>query len=242
MTEAPAPEAETPSAEDIAAAEARLLKRKTWLARLAILVALGALGYGAYYLLWGRNHVSTDNAYVNAEMAQVTPLLASSAIAVHVKDTQFVRKGDVLVELDPANARVALAAAEADLAAARRRFRQALATTGALSAQVSARGADIARADAQVAAARADAEKARIDLQRREGLAGTGAISGEELTAARRGHAAAQAALTAAQATLAQARSGERAAAGERGARFNRGNRSRRARRQGAGGSRPARS
>lgn len=146
--------AATPETADSARDAARSLARKTWLARLAIAVVTIAAAVGIWYLIFARNYANTDNAYVNAEMAQITPLVSTSAVAVHVKDTQFVRRGTVLVEQDTANLRIALAAAEADLAAARRRFRQALATTGALSAQVSARGADIARAEAQLAAAR----------------------------------------------------------------------------------------
>lgn len=210
------PAAETaPETADSERDAARSLARKTWLVRLAIAVVTIAAAVGIWYLIFARNYANTDNAYVNAEMAQITPLVSTSAVAVHVKDTQFVRRGTVLVKQDTANLRIALAAAEADLAAARRRFRQAMATTGALSAQVSVRAADIARAEAQLAAARADADKARADLSRRESLSGSGAISAEELTAARRADAAARAALAAAAAAVAQARSGERAAAGE---------------------------
>ena len=40
--------------------------RRKWLIRLGLLVLVVALLWGAWYLLFGRNHVSTDNAYVNA--------------------------------------------------------------------------------------------------------------------------------------------------------------------------------
>ncbi|MDE2620453.1 MAG: HlyD family efflux transporter periplasmic adaptor subunit [Sphingomonadales bacterium] len=201
-------------AEDAARAR-RMAARKTWLTRLALFVVVAGVVWIGWYLLVGRNHISTDNAYVSAEMAQVTPLISAQVVEVRVKDTQAVRRGDVLVVLDATNARIAVAQAEADLAAARRRFRQAAATSGALDAQVAAGGAEIARAEAQLAAAEADLVKARTDLQRRESLAGTGAVSGEELTAVRRGFAAAQAAATSARAAVQQARSGKAAAAGQ---------------------------
>jgi membrane fusion protein (multidrug efflux system) len=148
-------------------------------------------------------------------VAQVTPLLAAQAVEVRVSDTQAVRKGDVLVVLDATNARIALAQAEADLAAARRRFRQTRATSGALSAQVAANGADITRAQAQLSAASADLAKADIDLQRRQALQGSGAVSGEELTSARRAQQAAQAAVAQARAMVAQAQAGRSAAQGQ---------------------------
>jgi len=202
--------------EDVAAEQGvRNATRKRWLIRLGIAVAVIALVYALWYFLVGRNAVGTDNAYVNAEVAQVTPLLSAQAIEVRVKDTQAVKRGDVLVVLDPANARIAIAQAEADLAEARRKFRQTVATNTSLSAQVQARGADIAAARAQVAGAQAQYDKTRIDLQRRQALAGAGAVSGEELTSARQANDAARAQLAAAQAAIAQAESTRRSAEGQ---------------------------
>ncbi|AMK22182.1 MULTISPECIES: EmrA/EmrK family multidrug efflux transporter periplasmic adaptor subunit [unclassified Sphingobium] len=189
--------------------------RRKWLVRLALVVLVVGAAYAIWYLLIGRNHVSTDNAYVNAEVAQVTPLISAQAVEVLVTDTQAVKRGDILVKLDPTNARIAMAQAEADLAEARRKFRQTVATSGALAAQVEARGADINQARAQLATAQADFDKARIDLRRREALAPNGAVSGEELTSARKGYAAAQAALDLARAGVATAEATRGAASGQ---------------------------
>ena len=193
----------------------RIAARKTWLTRVAIGIAVLGLAWLAYWFLIGRNAVSTDNAYVNAEIAQVTPLTSAAVLSVNVKDTQAVKRGTVLVILDDSNARIALAQAQADLAEARRRFRQAQATSSALSAQVGARAADINAARAQLAAAQADLAKSRTDLSRRESVAGTGAVSGEELTSARRALAAAQANVAAAQAAVGQAQATRSAASGQ---------------------------
>jgi len=189
--------------------------RAKWLRRLAIAVALAALAWGLYYLLIGRNYTSTDNAYVNAEMAQVTPQISATVLEVKVKDTQAVKRGDVLIQLDPETPRILVAQAEADLAAARRRFRQTVSTGSALAATVLARGADIAQSQAQVTAAQADFDAARIDYERRQRLAQSGAVSGEELTNARKALAGARAALARAQAGVAQARSTQVSAQGE---------------------------
>jgi len=203
-------------ADDAAEAAAqRKAIRKKWLVRLALAVLILGAAYALWYLLIGRNHVSTDNAYVNADVAQVTPLISAQATEVLVTDTQAVRRGDILVKLDPTNARIAIAQAEADLAEASRRFRQAVATSGSLAAQVEARGADINQARAQLASAQADFDKARIDLRRREALAPNGAVSGEELTSARKGYAAAQAALDLAKAGVATAEATRGAASGQ---------------------------
>jgi len=202
-------------AEDAAAKEQRTANRKKWLIRLALLVGVIALLWLAYYLLVARNYVSTDNAYVNAESAQITPLLSAQAIEVNVSDTNAVKRGDILVRLDPANAKIGVAQAEADLAEARRKFRQTRATSTSLSAQVKARGADIAQMRAQLTTAQSDFEKARIDLDRRLKLKASGAVSGDEITTATNAFNAARAALARAQASVAQSESTRSAAEGE---------------------------
>lgn len=200
---------------DASPAERMKRQRRTWLKRLAIAVVVAAAVWAGWYFLFESDRVSTDNAYVNAEMAQVTPLIAGTAIEVRVKDTQTVKRGDLLVRLDPTNARIALAQAEAELADARRRYRQTFATGSALSARVSAGGAGVAQAQAQLGAAQADYEKARIDLQRRQSLAASGGVSGEELTSAREAFAAARARVAGARAAIGGAQSQREAARGE---------------------------
>lgn len=123
-----------------------------------------------------------------------------------VTDTQTVKAGDVLVRIDPTDAKLALAQAEAEYQRAIRRVKGYVATDGSLAAQITAREADERRAAAQLAAAEADFKRARIDLTRREALQGSGSVSGEELTRAQNAFAAAQANLSAAQAAAAQAR------------------------------------
>ncbi len=190
-------------------------KRRLWLTRLAMVIAAAAVIYLAWYLLFGRNHVSTDNAYVSAELAQVTPQISAKVLEVRVKDTQHVSRSEVLVVLDPSAARIAVAEANAQLAEARRRFRQSVANTGSLSARIASRSAEIASAQAQLGAAQAEFEKARIDLRRREALAGSGAVSGEELTSARRALANAQAALVTARSGIALAQANRTSAQGD---------------------------
>jgi len=134
---------------------------------------------------------------------------------VHVANTQMVHRGDVLVVIDPTDARIALASAEAALASAVRHVRQTQATGEALGATVDQRVADIARTRAQVAIAEADLARAKIDRDRREALAGEGGVSGEELTTARNAYAAAEGNLTGARAALAAAEAARSTAHGQ---------------------------
>jgi membrane fusion protein (multidrug efflux system) len=176
--------------------------------RVKVLLALAAAKVvigGGWYLLHDTSHVSTDNAYVQADSAQVTPLVSAAVIDAPVVNTQVVRKGQILLRLDDSDARLALARAEADYAKARRQFSQTAANSGSLAAQVDARDADIGQARAQLASAEASFGKARIDLGRRSELAGSGAVSGEELTNAKNAYATAQANLALARSAVATA-------------------------------------
>lgn len=193
---------------------AREQRRNKLLAGLAGVVVIAGAAAGAYWWLHASHFVSTDNAYAAAEVAQVTPSIGGTVLEVLVKDTQAVKKGDVLVRIDPTDARLALTQAEAELARATRRVKGYVANDGGLKAQVTAREADEQRAAAQRLAAQADMERATIDLQRREALAQSGSVSGEELTQARNAFAAAKAQLASAVAAQAQAKANREAAIG----------------------------
>ena len=180
--------------------------RKKLLVRLGGAVGTAAVATAAYWFLYGSHFVSTDNAYAAVEVAQVTPSVGGTVSEVLVTDTQAVKKGDVLVSIDPTDATLALAQADADLARAVRRVKGYVANDGSLAAQIAAREADEKRAAAALSAAEADFERAKIDLTRREALSSSGSVSGDELTRARNAFAGAQANLDAARASAAQAR------------------------------------
>ena len=173
-----------------------------------------AVVWGAGQLLLGGSHVSTDNAYVGAETAVVTPQVAAAVVSVPVHETQQVKAGDVLVRLDDSDARLAVARAQAELGQAQRKVRGYFANEQALGGQIAARDADIGRADAQVASAEADLDRAKVELGRRQAMAASGAVSGDELTAAQNSFATARAALDAARAGKLQAAAQRTAAAG----------------------------
>ena len=186
--------------------------RKRLFAMLGLGLVAAVILYGLYYFLVASHFVSTDDAYVGADVAQVTPLVSGPVKAVHVEDTQAVKAGDVLVEIDPADASLAVARADAEYQRAVRTVNGDLATQDALAAQVGARGADIGRAKANVEAAKAEVAKAKVDYDRRQALAASGAVSGDELTAAKTALTNAEAAEGGAEAALGQAIAAQRAA------------------------------
>jgi len=186
-------------------------KRKKFLGFFALILLIAAILY-AIWALFLNNSVSTDNAYVDAETAQITSMVSGQVAQVVVKDTQTVHRGDVLVRIDDRDAKIALAQAEAELAKAKRQYKQTAANSSSLNSQVVVRADEINSAKAQVAQAQADYDKAGLELNRRAQLAASGAVSKEELTKAQSAVETAKAGLELAKAGLAQASSSRKAA------------------------------
>lgn len=167
-------------------------KRRRVLLTIGSIFVLAGLGFGLYWLLISRFYEDTDNAYVQGNVVQITPQIAGTVLKIYADDTDFVKAGQPLVALDPADAQVAVAQAEAQLAQTVREVRTLYANMGQAEAGLSQRQADLA--------------KAEDDLARRKKLAGTGAVSGEELRHAESAVTAARAAVDAAKEQLASGR------------------------------------
>ena len=179
-------------------------KRNKLLLALGAVVLLSGGATAAWWELHGSRYVTTDNAYTATEIATVTPAISGIVAEVLVQDTQSVKAGDLLVRIDPADTRLAVARAEADLAQVRRQVAGYFANDATLAAQVAAADAAEKTARAQLSGAESDFERARIDVERRRALVKSGSISGDELTRAENAFASARAALTAANAATSQ--------------------------------------
>ncbi len=161
-------------------------KKRRWAFRILIaVVVLGAVGWGLWYWLEGRWYVTTDDAYVDGNVVQITPQTAGTVISIAVDDGSYVEEGQTLVKLDSADADVALVQAKANLANTVRKVRGLFSSVGG--------------AQAQVAAGKVALDRARSDYKRRKDLAASGAISAEELAHARDALAAAETGLTTSQ-------------------------------------------
>ncbi|HXQ15659.1 MAG TPA: efflux RND transporter periplasmic adaptor subunit [Caulobacteraceae bacterium] len=170
-------------------------RRKQLFLAFAGAAAIAAAGAVTYNIVVGGKHVETDNAYVDADTAQVTSLTAGPVAQVRVVDTQAVKRGDVLVVLDDTDRRLDLQQAEAALADVVRRVRGYQANNTSLSGQIAAHQADVLRAHAELG-------RAQAEYDRRAPLADSGAVSGEELTSVKTQLEAAQAAYAQAQANV----------------------------------------
>ena len=172
--------------------------RKKALTTVAVLVLIG-LAVGGYEWYIGRHEEATDNAYVQGNVIQITPQIGGTVTAIMADDTDFVKAGQPLVQLDPADAKVALEQAEANLAQAVRQVRALYANNGTLGAQITLRESDINKVQTEI-------NRATDVLNRRQSLVGNGAVSKEELNQAQSQLDNAKNALASAQAGVAAAR------------------------------------
>ncbi|WP_028694086.1 HlyD family efflux transporter periplasmic adaptor subunit [Pseudomonas cremoricolorata] len=163
-------------------------KRKLWLFGLLLLVILGAAGAWAWYEMVGRWAESTDDAYVNGNVVEITPLVTGTVISIGADDGDLVHAGQVLLRFDPSDTQVALQASQAKLARTVREVRGLYSNVDALKAQAQSRQAAL--------------KTAQDNFNRRKLLAQDGAISAEELSHARDDLTSAQSALDSARQQL----------------------------------------
>jgi len=173
--------------------------RKKALISIASLVVVAGLGWIAYEWLVASHYESTDNAYVQGNIIQITPQTGGTVMAILADENDLVKAGQALVKLDPADAKISLDAAQANLAQTVRQVRTLYTNNGSLQAQINLRESEVAKAQTEIA-------RATDDLNRRQSLVGNGAVSKEEFSHAQTQLANGKAALASAQAGVAAAK------------------------------------
>ena len=174
------------------------------------ILALLALGGGLWWWLEGRHWQSTDNAYVEADIATIAAKVPGYIASVPVSDNQPVKKGDALATIVDAEYRAALAGAEAEVERQRR-------ARGSASAEVSVKTSSVAQSEAALAAAEANARRAAADAARAEGLLAQGWVTRATVDA-RRAEAESSSALVAERrAAIGSARAQREVATGDAG-------------------------
>ena len=144
---------------------------------------------GVIYWLYARQYESTDDAFIDGDIVQISPRVSAYVTKVHVSSNQFVHKGDLLVELNPSDLEVKLEQAKAALENARSQRGQASAQADLTKKVTSAAqqqalsNVDSARNNvdqtkysaqakqAQISQARAGAKTAVANLQQTRALA-----------------------------------------------------------------------
>jgi membrane fusion protein (multidrug efflux system) len=142
--------------------------RRRAFAILGVVVLIGLIVWAVFTFLLAKPEQETDDAYVAGDVVAITARDPGTVLALHADNTQTVKAGQPLIELDPATAEVNLAAAAAELA-------KAVRGTRADFTRVTQGSATIVQAQAELA-------RAQDDYRRRRGAAAEGAVSGEELS------------------------------------------------------------
>lgn len=173
------------------APQANPARRKQLLILFSVIFLFAAAAYGAYWFWHGRNHQTTDDAYVTGNLIRITPRIGGTVIAVMVNDTDQVKQGQVLVRLDETDARLALDRAEADLAETVRTISKSFQTRSQQSANLAVKQRAF--------------EQSVIDFERRQEAAALLAISKEEADHAQAARDQARSELQLARAQLAAA-------------------------------------
>jgi membrane fusion protein (multidrug efflux system) len=163
------------------------------------LVALVAIGV---YTLMTTGRESTDDGQVAADIVPVSARVSAAVLKVNIQENQTVKRGELLIELDPADTQARLQQAEAELATATAQAQaadaqvqivEATSKGGLTSARAALSGsaAGVGSADAQLASARAaaaraeaDLKKAQLDLGRAQTLRSAGATPQQQLDSA----------------------------------------------------------
>lgn len=183
----PTGDEETPKSPVLEKGAAKKRHSRLLTALAALVMALASVGY---YLWFVAPYESTDDAFIEGHVIPIAAKVPGYVDQLLITDNQEVKKGDVLLEIDPRDYKTSLAQARADLAAARSQMSES-------QAQVKASEAKVAEAQAGVAAADAENQRAADDLKRYQSV-DTSAVSRSAFDAAQSRARAAKADLTAA--------------------------------------------
>lgn len=158
---------------------------------LGVLIVVGLI-FGVKAWLHARAWVSTDDAFLDAHVQQVSSRIAARVETVPVQDNQLVKQGQLLVQLDDRDLQVALLQAEAGLASAN-------ADVAKAAAQKLAAESAAAQAAAQLESAQAESHNSDLELERTQKLRQTGAVAQQDLDTATKNAQSDRADVTAAQ-------------------------------------------
>ena len=170
LPEKPPPAKPATPAVSARPAAARSGKRKFVLMGVAALLALAAASYGVYWVVVGRFHVSTDDAYVRANNTMLGARVSGHIAAIFPRDNSMVHNGEAVFKIDDGDYRIAVDAA-------RSRIETQQATIDRIGRQITAQESAVEQAKAQLASAEAGLKRAGLDFDRQQELSSKGIAS-----------------------------------------------------------------
>ncbi len=162
--------------------ENRESKKKIY---LVLIISLGiGMAYLLYWLFIGRNYESTDNAYVNSSQTIVTSQVEGNITNLNIEDTQIVKEGDLLLEIDDTDYKINLEKVSANLAKVIRSYSSLIKDVETSKANLTARESDMKKADEDL---KRDQESYKLGLISKMELDNTQNIYDVAVTALKQG-------------------------------------------------------
>lgn len=172
---------------------------------IAAVALLAGLFWGIKTFWKNRGRESTDDAFIEAHVMQVSPKISEKVLRVLVDDNQMVKCGDLLVELDPRDTQALLNQAKANLDSSKAKLAEA-------QARLAAEQAGLSQAMADVNEAKAHADNAGQEMTRSKTLRKSGAIAQREFDQMLAGELSTKAVLASKQQKVIAAESGVKVA------------------------------
>lgn len=143
-------------------------KRKVILISMTLFLLIVAIVFFLYWWVWGRFDEYTDDAYVTGNSVYVTPQINGIITSIYIDDTWYVQKGQVLIELDQTDYKIALD--------------KSLSLLGQTIRDVAQLFAETNQKKAQIQVAKAVFIKDSEDFERRFALVPSGSVSKEDFS------------------------------------------------------------
>ena len=132
-----------------------------------IIIVIGAVTL-YFYLQYKKTHISTDDAFVDGRVHVIASKVPGTVKIIHIKDNQFVRKGDVILEIDPTDYEVRIKEARAGLETERAKLSEIRDRVDTVKKQLSEIIASLEASRANVELQEANLRQAEIDFKRAE--------------------------------------------------------------------------
>src|SRR5215470_5781490 len=129
--------AEPPETKEPEKTKQPLYKRPRMIAIAAVFL-IAAIFFGFRYYVYANAHESTDDAFIDGHIIQISPQVTGHIVKVYITDNQEVKKGDLLAEIDPRDYEAKLAQSRATLQAALSKQKSAQINVGLISTSSSA--------------------------------------------------------------------------------------------------------
>jgi len=153
-------------------------RKKIGIIILILLIAIGAIII-FFYLRYKATHVTTDNAFIEGAIHTIASKVSGTVKAIHVRDNQSVKKGDLLIEVDPVDFDVKVKEASSKLDAEKAKFLEVEAKIETAKRQLLELKTKMETAKANLELQQANRKQAEIDEKRAENLYKREAISRE---------------------------------------------------------------